>query len=352
MLLSICIPVYNNSKFFEICLYSAARAIIGFEDKVEIVISDNASEENIQHIVKCFQYHYDKIKCKYHRNQVNVGLALNFINAVEIAKGKFAWIIGSDDFVYPDGIKRIINVIESGNHVSFIGLNLAIVNLSSIEFCDYDPLVNNLFIDFPDLLTFNKLNYELSHPLIVDDLADPSFGTVMLGSMMASVFETKIWKQFNFSSLNVNKEFDNFESIYPHLIVFASKFLSKSASFIDDPVVLVGEGFRSWEDDNIFKGPLLFIYFNVFIEIFSLYRTNGLKKLILKNCKKYINYTHGFFFIDLLHFKMTSKTENDLRLKIKILKIIEFNFLQLNFYKGLIINILKRIIIIKNKSLI
>lgn len=341
MLLSICVPVYNNSKLFEICLYSVAKAILGNEDRVEIIVSDNASEENIPQIIRIFKQDFTKIKIVYHINQLNIGLALNYINAVKYASGKYAWIIGSDDFVYPDGIKKILSVLDSSHEISFISLNLAVINLSDEVILGFDPKVNDIFRDFPNLITYKTQQIQLSEYLKVEDFVDPSFGTVMLGSMMASVFDRQIWNQFDFSNFNVNDKFDNLESIYPHILVFANQFLDKSAIFIDEPVILVGEGFRSWEDLDYKSGPLLYIYFIIFPDILKNYRLNGLKRLIQKKCKKYIFYTAGFFFIKLIYLKINRINKNDYILKISLFRVLWSNLMHFYFYWGLIAYSLK-----------
>ena len=53
MILSICIPNYNRSKYLENCLnsiYIASKEIDNFE--FEVCISDNNSEEKISEIIK------------------------------------------------------------------------------------------------------------------------------------------------------------------------------------------------------------------------------------------------------------------------------------------------------------
>ena len=51
-LLSICIPTYNRAQFLPALLESIITQINGHEDKVEIIVSDNASTDNTKQITQ------------------------------------------------------------------------------------------------------------------------------------------------------------------------------------------------------------------------------------------------------------------------------------------------------------
>ena len=51
-LLSICIPTYNRAECLEDCLRSLERATQGLIDRVQIVISDNASTDHTPEVVQ------------------------------------------------------------------------------------------------------------------------------------------------------------------------------------------------------------------------------------------------------------------------------------------------------------
>lgn len=343
MILSVCIPVYNNIKSFEISLYSLAQSIMDYEDRVEIVVVDNASEDDIESVINNFQRNFTKIKLSYHRNLFNIGGPANSIKAVKMAKGEFVWIIGSDDFVYPRGIESIINEIERNQQINFIGLNLSSIDLTDKRFESFNIKSNNIFRDFQSII-FHKENTTYRKGIkIVDELVNPLMNTVMLGAVMASVFKREVWNQFDFSELNVSPKFDNLESIYPHIVVFANEFMTKPAAYIDSPVVIAGEGHRSWDDEDLRNGPLLFIYFDSFPKIVSLYKINNLDAKVLRQCRKYIAYTAGYFFSRLLYFKLSSKSNYYYLSKINFFSIIKNNVIQFNFYKGLITYLFKKV---------
>jgi len=71
-LLSICIPTYNRAEHLKITIDSIVQQLLFVEtNEVEIVISDNCSDDNTREVVDAFKIsHGDKIQ--YFRNDVNV----------------------------------------------------------------------------------------------------------------------------------------------------------------------------------------------------------------------------------------------------------------------------------------
>lgn len=122
-LLSICIPTYNRAGHLKNCLDDI---ICQFADKkvqdlVEIVISDNASQDNTETLVKEYQNKHSNIK--YFRNETNLGVDKNIINSVVKATGKYCWSIGDDDLIQNGSLKFIVNFL-SQNNVALLTVNL------------------------------------------------------------------------------------------------------------------------------------------------------------------------------------------------------------------------------------
>ena len=67
ILLSICIPIYNRGNLFRYSLMAAAEALSGYEEMTEIVISDNASAENIFEVVEKVKQIFPNFRIKYNR---------------------------------------------------------------------------------------------------------------------------------------------------------------------------------------------------------------------------------------------------------------------------------------------
>lgn len=120
-ILSICIPTYNRSKFLSEALDSIIISLTGFEDKVEIIISDNASSDDTVDAVKKYLSKYNFIK--YSRNKDNVA-DKNFFIVASLAMGKYIWIFADDDKMEEKAVTNVLNYIKQN-------YNLIICNYST-----------------------------------------------------------------------------------------------------------------------------------------------------------------------------------------------------------------------------
>ncbi len=111
--LSICIPTYNRSEYLRECLTSIVTSANGHERNIEIVISDNASEDNTAAIVKEFQKRVPYIR--YHRNPNNIGGELNFRFVASLAIAEFVWVFGDDDKMELNAISTVLEKISAGH---------------------------------------------------------------------------------------------------------------------------------------------------------------------------------------------------------------------------------------------
>lgn len=96
VLLSICIPTCNRGSILETVILNYITNE-EFDDSVELVISDNASTDNTEEIVKEIIKKYPSKKISYYKNDENIG-AKNFFAVISRAKGKYAKM--SNDYIY------------------------------------------------------------------------------------------------------------------------------------------------------------------------------------------------------------------------------------------------------------
>lgn len=108
ILLSVCIPTYNGGNRIEKCLDALAVSFGKLTD-VEVVVSDNGSTDNTSAILE----NYSKIgNYKVYHNQENLGFNENIRLLIDqYAKGKYCWIIGDDDYIDPDAIERVREIL-------------------------------------------------------------------------------------------------------------------------------------------------------------------------------------------------------------------------------------------------
>jgi glycosyltransferase involved in cell wall biosynthesis len=68
-LLSICIPTYNRAEYLDKSIASIIRQKEFHRGDVELVIADNASDDNTEEVVKKYQEKYENIV--YFKNNEN-----------------------------------------------------------------------------------------------------------------------------------------------------------------------------------------------------------------------------------------------------------------------------------------
>jgi glycosyltransferase involved in cell wall biosynthesis len=133
--LTIGIPVYNGSETISATLDSIIQQL---DDNIEILVSDNASTDKTQEIVKIYASEYACIK--YFRNDINVGGCKNLNLLFERANGDFVWILGDDDRIKAGGVKKVLEVISKHPELAFIFVNLSIWNR------DFSVCYNDCFL--------------------------------------------------------------------------------------------------------------------------------------------------------------------------------------------------------------
>ena len=107
-LLSICIPTYNRAEYLEKCL----EAIVdqdSFDDRVEVVISDNCSTDSTQVIGLKYQKKYGNIH--YYRNETNV-MDKNFPLVFQRAKGSLRKLTNDTVIYKPGAIQYMLKAAE------------------------------------------------------------------------------------------------------------------------------------------------------------------------------------------------------------------------------------------------
>lgn len=105
-LLSIVIPTRERGRYLRHCLDTAVACK---DPRVEVLVSDNASEDNTAAIFTEPQY----ANVRYVRTSQRVPISLNFESAFSNASGQYILYIGDDDAVLPRGIGDLLEVLET-----------------------------------------------------------------------------------------------------------------------------------------------------------------------------------------------------------------------------------------------
>ena len=107
-LVSICIPTYNRIHCLNNCLNAIYISKKNFDHEFEVCISDNCSTEDVEKVINVYK---DKINIKFKKNKENIGLGKNVLEAVSMAKGDYAWILGNDDFILPNTLEKLYQLV-------------------------------------------------------------------------------------------------------------------------------------------------------------------------------------------------------------------------------------------------
>ena len=117
--MTIAIPTYNRYSTLCETLDSIENQWRDeFEGEVEVLVSDNASDDQTASIVE-----YDafvKTKAKYYRNETNIGADRNFINCWEKASGKYVLILSDDDVLFPGTIGACLDLFTNDPDIVFL----------------------------------------------------------------------------------------------------------------------------------------------------------------------------------------------------------------------------------------
>lgn len=112
---SIGVPVYNGADYLREALDSILSQTF---DDLEVIISDNASEDDTQLISE--EYAAKDPRVRYERNETNRGAAWNYNHVVVLARGKYFKWAAHDDWLAPAYIERCVAELESSDSVALV----------------------------------------------------------------------------------------------------------------------------------------------------------------------------------------------------------------------------------------
>lgn len=158
-LLSICIPTYNRSKK----LKENIEHILSYMDKynIDVYVSDNASEDNTSDMIASVVKENENIH--YYLHETNMGFAHNCAYVLDMAKGKYRWLLGDDDIIEEHVIKSILDIIEQDEYDLVVingGNPLRIPDYSEKVINDKNEVMKNIggHITWMSCLIFNSEN--------------------------------------------------------------------------------------------------------------------------------------------------------------------------------------------------
>lgn len=243
-LLSICIPTWNRSSLLAVLLENLRREIEGLEDRVEIVIADNASDDATAAVVHAWGK-----PVSYGRQAATVGMASNiFFAACDLAHGEFVWLIGDDDLILPGGVRRVVESLQREpdldyHYINFGWIDVMLREKVLREFAGQPPEAAMRNLQF-DLLEWRRL--ERGEDLAYVPGHNPS-------SLFAGIFCYATRRSFYREARQALKPSDSFldgssnllDDSFPHAMITVPKIIGKPIAYIGTPCML--QGINGWE---------------------------------------------------------------------------------------------------------
>jgi glycosyltransferase involved in cell wall biosynthesis len=326
--LSICIPTFNRTECLNNCLNSISIAKKKYNFDFEVCISDNCSKQNIKVLIDRYSSSLD---IKFNKNSSNLGLGVNILKAVSLAKGEYVWILGNDDLLLPNTFFYLDKIFNENINVNFFYINSFHLD-SSFVLAGQQPfntknLPNKMkkFSNYPKSFQsnfFDLVNYNVSFDF-------------MLG-MFLVIFKKKNWDK-NLFRINQNhiedkRKYSTFDNTAPHIIIWSSGFRNSRAYFQSEPLSVNTHGVREWVDLYPFVEGIRIP------EVLDYYRSAGLQ---LHKYLYYKNFALRKLLICLFQIYFFKNING--REFINIKKHIIYNLLYPSIYIGAIYFIFRKI---------
>ncbi len=111
--LTIIIPTYNRPKELIRLLGIINSEIEQLKnvDYLDVIVRDNSESTETKNIVEQSEF-AGKAWLNYRKNIGNVGFDSNVLNSFCEAKGDYVWLVGDDDIIFKDSIRKVFELIE------------------------------------------------------------------------------------------------------------------------------------------------------------------------------------------------------------------------------------------------
>tara|TARA_B110000503_G_C7086637_1_gene387595 strand:- start:227 stop:1222 length:996 start_codon:yes stop_codon:yes gene_type:complete len=299
--LSICIPTYNRAQVLKQCLDSILVSLRGHE-WIEICVSDNASLDDTVEVIESYQA---KLPITFSSNNENIGLARNVLEVTKLAKGDFIWLVGDDDYLMPDALDRLYEIMHDRSHkdIKFFYNNAFTVGS-----------MDEILAKGGDFNSFNLtevLCRSENKKIEFLELIDHKISWDFLGGMFMSIFHADSWRS---GLVNIDQEqlfkpgtFSSLENTFIHLKIFPYAFRDSKAFINYNPIIIATSDSREW------SSYWYLVYSRWLIAALEEYRKNGLGFWqYIRNKNKISEKFFPYFVMMLWHKKKYSLSWKDL----------------------------------------
>lgn len=122
-LLTVGIPTFNGAAHIDETLSSIIRQISAdIEDKIEILVSDNASTDGTGVLIEKYRESHPNL-VRSRTNATNIGFDRNVDALFKSANGQYVWLIGDDDALYEGALIYVIDLLEKHKDLAAVQVN-------------------------------------------------------------------------------------------------------------------------------------------------------------------------------------------------------------------------------------
>lgn len=116
------IPTFNRADMLREAIESVLQQTY---DDFELIVSDNASEDATESVVRSF----DDSRIKYFKNDQNIGSRKNWRRCFDLAKGEYITIFSDDDLMLPENLERKVRVLSSNARIGLVHSKYDIIDV-------------------------------------------------------------------------------------------------------------------------------------------------------------------------------------------------------------------------------
>ena len=146
--LSICVPTFNRARYLDCLLADLAERIDELGCSYELLIGDNASEDNTAEVVRRFEH---RLNIRYMRRPTNVGAYRNQLQLLAAAHGRYVTNLGDDDLLIPNSLGHHILYLEDNPQVGAVFAPWHVHDrVLGQDFYEFYPLEQQILIEARD----------------------------------------------------------------------------------------------------------------------------------------------------------------------------------------------------------
>lgn len=112
-LLTIAIPTFNRATILDQALSNILPQIKNYKGQIEFIISDNASKDNTQEVIKKHQEIFLDVNIITNLQLYNTGYFGNFKKCKELSSGEYFWLLSDNEHLSEGVIDFIITTIKA-----------------------------------------------------------------------------------------------------------------------------------------------------------------------------------------------------------------------------------------------